>query len=1114
MIQNPLHIYVDTESQKSIIEEKAKGIYQLKKGATSFNVSIKEYEDLVKRHKEAITKAEADYKKKIKSLEYEYLDYQSPKDYADRIWNQHIKEGWTDKKRLDENYYANHKQAQDKQKELEKRKAKEADAHKKKTDGIKNEIKKIDDLFKDVVWIYQLAGNNLPQVVNENSFNEAIEKGRDSINASINDLDTGGGFVYVQPYIYNKGYIPEINLQNGAIYFKYSDNKPEIKGAGWYKDNEGKEEITTPVKYGSTVYLLIKTKDLYGQLVTIEFKDDDSYTSKDEKNSTDDDLGIYPETALRNDYKVNNDIPATIKKDTQLQRMVSTFEWKTPPSNVVSGTLNVSDANKHDGKSSSAKAFQGALFAVYIDPFWSKEANVGIDESEIEVFPTVSRSGVETAVLKSATLKVSNEGTLINPSIDRSNKPLLMGEVDANFANFYPCRYDLVKGGYAKKANRDSNEFSEVIIFDSKQNASSQSQKLSMSVIAGVREARREVKITLDARTDECRFENDKSKNHKGKVIDLSLISDAIVIEESTRVNEHLVFDNKDGKPIKIKNISFSKEEEGHEDTNDDNEIAASHSKQSIKSGGLIGASRSSKATIYKDKQKIGRYPNSDNEVVLDIGFNYGSESVASLLKYIWPLRQSGVQHYPIILQTCCFTKQLDIQVYPDIKWILQFAYDCDPEEFQEMRKEKYDEYLVRVEKLDEKTKPKEIDEKIEKIDEDLANAKEGLRDAKGKKKAQYSKLIAKLEARKAKQKAIKVKYNKQKAKAKKEYKKNRPDLFSFKDNVSSGLSDMVVSLHAEYDRPGESIEVSASYQKYIALAKQLVEVTKMIELILNGKKKSKKKLEKKFKEINEDIAKKNLAALGDALKGRPLFSFDIIPPSLAILGSWYAEAPKDVNTSQVGIMGGIAIQAKPLIGASIMMDFLALAQKAHPIARGIITLIDVGAAVGMAPKITIELEVSGQLEIEGKLTYNSASGHTNLNQGALAQDKEDDSPLTVSGVFGVKLTGSVIYSKKIETFIFGSVEGMVSAEIEIKSGFTLSGAIKADEKGFYIDPLLTFHGVTVQGSLTIGYIAKNYAGDEMASGDASTEFELVLIHEYEGSFQDENDKEIVFYLT
>ena len=237
MIQNPLHIYVDTESQKSIIEENAKGIYQLKKGATSFNVKIKEYEDLIKEPNEEIAKATKSYNEKISNLDREYSDYQSPKDYADRIWDKHIKEGWTDKKRLDENYYANYKQAQDKQKELEKRKAKEADAHKKKTDGIKNEIKKIDDLFKDVVWINQLAGNNLPQYKTAKMFMEGT-KGKTSLQIGIKPLDTGGGFVYVQPYIYKEDYVPEINLQNGAIYFKYSDTKPEIKGAAWYKDIE------------------------------------------------------------------------------------------------------------------------------------------------------------------------------------------------------------------------------------------------------------------------------------------------------------------------------------------------------------------------------------------------------------------------------------------------------------------------------------------------------------------------------------------------------------------------------------------------------------------------------------------------------------------------------------------------------------------------------------------------------------------------------------------------------------------------------------------------------------------------------------------------------------
>ncbi|GGF16063.1 hypothetical protein [Flavobacterium limi] len=527
-----------------------------------------------------------------------------------------------------------------------------------------------------------------------------------------------------------------------------------------------------------------------------------------------------------------------------------------------------------------------------------------------------------------------------------------------------------------------------------------------------------------------------------------------------------------------------------------------------------MGISRTENSTLYKDKKTTGKYPNSDTEVILDIGFDYGNESAISLLKYIWPLRQGALQHYPIILQTCCFTKQLDVVVYPDIKWILQFSYDCDPEEFQEMRNEEYEKYLVRVEKLDEKLKPKEIASKINKIDQDIANANLGLSEAKKKDKEKFKKLISKLNERKKQQLNIQKKYNKGKAKAKKQHKSDRPDLFSFKDNVESGLSDLVVSLNVEYDRPGETIEISASYKRYISLVKQIIEITKMIELILDGKKKSKKKLDKKLKEIDEEKASEQLAKIGDALKGRPLFSFDVTPPSLAILGSWYAENPKDINTSQIGIVGEIQILAKPLIGASVTMDFLALAQKAHPIARGIITLIDVGAAIGVGPEINVNLEISGQLEISGMLRYNSASGTSNLNQQSLAGDAEDDSPLTVNGIFGLKLEANIKSSKKFYTVLLGTISAYVEAGVEIVTGFTLSGAIKADDKGFYLDPLLTFHGIKLQITVAAGYAAENSDGGEYSSGEESMEFNLVLMHEYEGSFEDSNGKKIQFYLT
>jgi hypothetical protein len=88
------------------------------------------------------------------------------------------------------------------------------------------------------------------------------------------------------------------------------------------------------------------------------------------------------------------------------------------------------------------------------------------------------------------------------------------------------------------------------------------------------------------------------------------------------------------------------------------------------------------------------------------------------------------------------------------------------------------------------------------------------------------------------------------------------------------------------------------------------------------------------------------------------------------------------------------------------------------------------------------------------------------------------------------------------------------NAGFEVKTGITLSGAIKADDKGVYIDPLLTFHGLTISGSASAGYVAENSDGGEYSSGSVETSFELVLLNEYEGSFLDSNDQKIQFYLN
>lgn len=1059
-----------------------------------FSVGIKEFEEEKKKISDKIDFLNKEKQKVDSDLEIEtngYLDEANKRYKEGGNWLKMERHNGKEVTHVQVSLDENIRIAREKADKIKKQKDSEIKKH-------QTTLDELEKTGKSIVWAWHLVRSRSSK---PSGRNEKLEAGSVQSDISLGKHIYGGGFAWIEPF-WEKGK-PTGNTQNG-IYVHTAVENPKVNIAEWYgfDETESPKKINLPVRPGSKVQLHIYTEGMYGQNIGVELKANGEILKANAYERID----IVTKKGSEHDSKIKYEVTESenlFRAEVDIHDYSDSSSIK-PPAGAVTGILIDPMENDKDRKTQNIDNVQKAVLTLYIDPIWCM-GKKGI----INILPTVVFNERRFDLSKFPLQVLANSTPTITIP-ESGNKPVFVDEIETNFEAFHHCRYDIVKGSYSKLDNRDQNEPLEIIIFDSK--TDSEKNILHLPVIAGNKQGRRNVRITLDSKTDECRFEGEPLKDHSNKVFDLSQIQQAIVVEKNTRVDEQLIYSKNE---FKIGNINFGKEEEGHGDTNDDNEINASHTTRKGGINGSLGVGSSSKATTFKDERKIGKYPNSDTEIILDVGFDYGNSSAFSLLKYIWPTRKTALQNYPVLLHTCAYPqKTLNIDVYPDIKWILQFAYDCDPEKFNEMRGEEYDKYLVRTEKLADKYKPKKIDERISKIDEDISNAKNNLQSAKQKDKDKARKLISKLEQKKAKQQAKTKKYKKESTKAKQQYKKDRPDLFSFKDNISSGLSELVVSLNVEYDRPGEAMEISASYQKYVNLVKQLIDIKNTIELILDGKKKSKKKLDKKYKEINEKAAAENLAKIGDALKGRPLISVDIIPPSLAILGSWYAENPKDKNMDQVGIVGEIQVMAEPLVGAEVTLDFLALAQKAHPVARGIITLIDVGAAIGMAPEITLDLVVSGQLEIEGKLRYNSASKTSNLNQGSLSKDAEDDSPLTVKGVFSLELTAGIKYKAKRQTFFFGSITVYAEATVSVKTGFTLSGAIKADDKGFYLDPLFTFHGITVEGSLAVGYVAENYDGGEYSSGESSTEFKLVLMHEYEGSFEDSSGQKIQFYLT
>lgn len=1066
----------------------------------NFSVSVKEYQDEKKKFSDEVKIIED----KIKSIETDaaieeqrYLDQANERlRSSDNKW---IKKETYEGKEMtfaEVSYKENLRIERAKTKQLIK-------SENTKLTNLNKSLKDLETTYSRIAWAWNLAKKRTDK---PNGKHEGIGTGHTIKSMTLGSHVYGGGFAWMEPFWDEEESKPTGSTKNG-VYVNTKSENPEPIIAEWYaRDESGNPiKLTSPVKTGSKVELHIYTQSMYGHNIGVELKGNGKVLPA---NSYSAGITITVDKNGKNIPNVTPSKPEITDSQNLFLTEVDIHDCTDansvkPPAEAIVGNLLDDLGNDRDGKRLPVKHVQKAILYINIDPIWTFGVN-GL----IEVVPTIHSKIGETELQKSSLQIIGNSSPEMI-QIDKGNMPVFVDDVETNFEAFHHCRYDVIKGSYAKLDDRENNENQEIIIFDSKK-VNPERTDLYMPVIAGHKQARRNVKITLDSNTVECSFDGDKVNDHEKKVIDLSLIQEAVVVEENAKVDEHLIIKD-DIIKLESFRMTFEKEEEGHGDTNDDNDINATHSTTGGSIKGPVGISTTSKRTTFKDERKIGRYPNSDTEIVLDIGYQYNG----SLIKYIWPTRKAVVQNYPVLLHTCAYPqKTLNIQVYPDIKWILQFAYDCDPEEFNEMRGDAYDKYLVKVEKLDDKYKPEEIEGKISRIDTDLENAKENLRTAKKENKKNAKKLIDKLEAKKAKQQAKSKKYNKETSKATKVYKKERPELFNFKENISSGLSDLVLSLNVEYDRPGEAIEISASYKRYVDLVKQLIDVKNTVELILDGKKKSQKKLDKKFREIDEKDAEEKLKNIGEALKGRPLCSVDIIPPSLAILGSWYAESPKDINTNRVGIIGEIQVMAKPFIGAAITMDFIALAQRAHPIARGIITVIDVAEAAGIGPKITLEMELSGELEIEGKLMYNSASGNTNFNQDTLSKDSEDDSPLTVSGVFKLEIRGKIEFSKKANSYIFGSVTAYANASFEVKTGLTLSGAIKADEKGFFIDPLLTFHGLIVSGVAEAGYRVENTDGGEYFSDSIEGSFDLILMHEYEGRFENSSGDKVQLYIT
>lgn len=941
-----LQIYVDVDKQKTTLKKLDNGVYQLINRTGSFTVSIKEYEEELKK-----------------------IDKQ--KDYDDKV----------------------------------------------------QELKK---QYSDVVWMYQLAGNNLPQYTDKDSFNEAKGIGVNfEWNPNINELEVGGGFVYIQPY--RKGKVPEVNLTNGAIFLSYGN--PEIKGGMWFKDKEGKTPVSNDqiIAFGSTVYLLVYTKDLYGQMLGIQFKDDDSMLGENEENNSDDDLGIYPESGSRLKYELKSDIPATIQKDTRIERQVRAVELHKKPSAAVTGMLVVQDADKYDMIKSEKESIQGAFFPVFIDPFWSTEANDWLEGSEIEIFPTIFNGNINSPiVLKTATLKVSSKGEKLNLELEQSNKPVLVGEAEANPADFYHCRYNTIKLSEKGKAP--------IAVFDSKNPQLRRNNPIIIDVIAGEKSS---YYLDIDFQTEEC----EKPQKHSDSEIVLTAIPDEYLAEvvSGGRVDNNV---EKEDKKLYKSESSTKTTMSGGSSTNKDKD------KKRDETG---------KITIRKNQLEFDAF------YYYDIPYNTEADTWAiydKALQYFWlPDLGNKIKHITLNASSCAYDKKLDIAIYPDIKWTLKFGFNVTKDDVEALNKKGLKTPLG--------------------VFEALEDDREKWQEAADKKNKEY--LDENNHLKKIRNKEINE--TRKEFKLKKKTKKSKKDIVPAAKGKIVGLINILkrlnISLAEEHYGGNQKNELNEEfvkqfYNRYQAQFELILEAAEIIEGTKDAK---------PFSSDQE----KSVEGLMNKLRRKPT-EYEILYPKIALVASWFYEK---IDEKQYPLLVGrqglgldINLSAKPLIGITIKWDLLELLCRRHPIAYAVLKAVDslIYILADNESGVECNFSVTGQIDTEIDWQYNMLAGFKDLlAKGKSALQAKIELKINIANTYKV-LNYEVIVKRGFSvgassgigiTDVFGvDNKGFYNQKIldfeGIKFEFSATGIIqvKKEDEGNVKNPLIDIGG-EINGEIT-----------------------------------------------
>ncbi|MGY0040480.1 hypothetical protein [Pedobacter sp. NJ-S-72] len=687
----------------------------------------------------------------------------------------------------------------------------------------------------------------------------------------------------------------------------------------------------------------------------------------------------------------------------------------------VSGTLLDPGQDVNSKVFKSTSFVQKCKFTVFIDPAWKSEAG-----SSLKIFPVI-RSGATAKYFENFPRKfltITENGKKHEDSSTKSNNPILVDEVETNVAAFHPCGYTVVT---AKNNERDFEMY----------NQKSKVFEDRFEVVAGTIFTQ-EVSIALDEKssTDDCRFKKDPNRYHKDHVFKIVSYPEKTI--------------GKAG---------------GHKAPSDFS--ITSNTKISV--GGI---SKKEKHVIYMDDIELEfKEDPKDRKLTLLSRFVYNSEPLPGdlpyILRYFWTGKGGSTCEYVININSCRHECQtIRVITYPDIKWSLRLDYkNLKAENIKESKE------IVSNQTYKDTKAAKFKREPTSWVTPDKQGRSFGL--------------------------SLKAKFNNKPAgyqlKGDKTFSvaKNDGEEWDVTDEVTKKIEDAVKPINdiLEFldktfsgkrnnagggDTPTEENKKALDQVKNNPRNKALMDLSKEFDSnknkLLNNPVDSK---EYRDAEKNNQLLQRKMDSRSSSLDlklTRPVVGVELYWPEFGLEFDWSRVPVKnkgyEYKFNKTGVLLEGVLEAKPLIGIKAYLDFLALVQRAHPIALAIIAAADIAMAlIGDGSKITLELSAS--MILSGKLQgfFNTETGENSFN----SEDRDANSKALseIGGEIVIKVTASVKMAlTKRALFIIVKAELEVGVEAEAK--FNAKTGIDYDDHGIFIAPELSFDGIQLKGKANI----------------------------------------------